>query len=251
MSKKLNLLQKDKGIHWIFWMAASFFAATAATLGIVYLLRPFLLGVDDTVLNTIFGAVIYILLLLIAIGIPVLVKKYDRTKLLKLLGLDEKPRWRDLGRAVLTFLAYYGILFAVIIAIQLIFSIFGADGFQDIMSQEQEIGFDKTGNDVGQLVLIFLSLVIIPPLCEEIVMRGFLFGKLSKSMQFWPAAILTSLVFAIAHWQLNVGIDTFVLSMVLCYVRVRNGSIWSGIFVHMMKNGLAFVLLFTNWVSFY
>ena len=132
-----------------------------------------------------------------------------------------------------------------LIGIGLIAGLLGQEqGFQAMIGQEQEIGFARAGNAWWEIVLIFISLVIIPPVCEEIVMRGFLFGKLSRKMKVVAAAILTSLLFAVAHGQLNVGIDTFVLSMVLCFARVNTGSIWTGIFVHMFKNGLAFALLF-------
>ena len=39
-------------------------------------------------------------------------------------------------------------------------------------------------------------------------------------------------------------IDTFILSLVLCYLRVKTGSLWAGITLHALKNGIAFVALF-------
>jgi membrane protease YdiL (CAAX protease family) len=234
-----------KPFGWAIWIAVSFGGATLLTYGLVDVLKPLLRMIsNETLLETILSAVIYLFLLTIAIGIPYKVLKMNRAGLGKLLGLERAPKLKDFGRAILMFLVYYGLLFAVMMVLGVIINAFGGD-FNSIMSQSQDTGFSKTGNSAVELVLIFITLVVIPPLCEETVMRGFLFGKLSAKWKWLPAAIVTSLLFGLLHGQLNVGIDTFVLSMVLCYSRKNYGNIWTGIFVHMLKNGLAFALLFT------
>jgi hypothetical protein len=83
-------------------------------------------------------------------------------------------------------------------------------------------------------------------------MRGFLFSSLKRGMTVVVAAIVTSSIFAIAHLQFGsdapllwlAAIDTFVLSLVLCYLRQKTGSLWPCIGLHMIKNGLAFTVLF-------
>lgn len=119
------------------------------------------------------------------------------------------------------------------------------------LEQRQELGFatDLTG---PELLLVFVSLVILPPLIEEIISRGFMFSGLRQRMRFLPAALIVSVVFGFAHLQLGSGnaplwvaaIDTFVLSMVMVYLREKTGSLWPGIIIHFMKNGLAFTFLF-------
>jgi membrane protease YdiL (CAAX protease family) len=119
------------------------------------------------------------------------------------------------------------------------------------LNQEQEIGFNNVAGALP-LVLTFISLVILPPLTEEIMVRGFLYGSLRKSLTFVWAAVLTSAIFAAAHLPeggssglLWIGaLDTFVLSLVLCYLREKTGSLWPGITLHALKNGVAFTALF-------
>lgn len=118
------------------------------------------------------------------------------------------------------------------------------------LDQKQEIGFETTTTGLP-LLLVFASLVILPPVTEEIVARGFLFGGLRTKLPFISAAIITSVLFAAPHlMQANngllwvAGIDTFILSLVLCFLREKSGSLWPSIGVHMLKNGLAFVVLF-------
>jgi len=116
--------------------------------------------------------------------------------------------------------------------------------------QQQEIGFSALSSRLD-LIMAFVSLVILPPLVEEIIFRGFLFAGLRRKFKFGLAALLTSLVFAVPHlfessagllWM--AGIDTFILSLVLCYVREKTGSLWAGIVIHGLKNFVAFYILF-------
>jgi hypothetical protein len=120
------------------------------------------------------------------------------------------------------------------------------------VNQQQDIGFQRVSG-TGQLVVTFLSLVVLPPLAEETLFRGFLFTTFRRRMSFLLATLLTSTLFAIPHllesqgsqgllWV--AGIDTFVLSLVLCVLRERSNSLWPGILLHGLKNGIAFVSLF-------
>lgn len=119
------------------------------------------------------------------------------------------------------------------------------------INQQQEIGFDNV-QGIFALTLTFISLVILPPLVEEIMVRGFLYSTLKKALPIIGAAILTSLVFAAAHLPEGgaagplyiAAIDTFVLSLVLIYLREKTGNLWASITLHALKNGVAFLALF-------
>lgn len=117
--------------------------------------------------------------------------------------------------------------------------------------QKQELGFDNVAGTTA-LVLTFVSLVILPPLIEETVFRGFVYTGLRNTLKPVTAALATSLLFAVAHLQLGSGkpplwiasFDTFSLSLVLCYLRQKSDSLWPGVLLHALKNGVAFVSLF-------
>jgi membrane protease YdiL (CAAX protease family) len=73
----------------------------------------------------------------------------------------------------------------------------------------------------------------LPPLGEEILVRGYLFSGLRMVWRFLPAVIVTSLLFGAAHLEFGGGgplvwaaaIDTFILSVVLCFLRERSGAL--------------------------
>lgn len=58
------------------------------------------------------------------------------------------------------------------------------------------------------------------------------------------ASLLTSLVFAALHGQWNVGVNVFVMSLILCAMREITGTIYAGIIMHMIKNAVAFIMVF-------
>jgi len=119
------------------------------------------------------------------------------------------------------------------------------------VNQKQDLGFQNVRGSVN-LTLTFLSLVVLPPLVEETVFRGFIFTGVRNKLKWGWAALLTSLIFASAHLEFGSGqpllwvaaIDTFTLSMVLCYLRQKTDSLWPGILLHALKNGIAFASLY-------
>ena len=150
-------------------------------------------------------------------------------------GLLSLPTWTDIGLApvayvVATFLAY--LLFLIFE----LFPWFDANEIQTASTTFLISGFDR--------LLAFISIVIITPIVEEIIFRGLFYGKLREKLNFPLSALIVSLVFAIAHGQWNVGINVFALSLVLCSLREITGTTYAGILTHMLKNGIAFYLLY-------
>ncbi len=117
-------------------------------------------------------------------------------------------------------------------------------------SQQQDLGLSSA--DTG-LPVLFILLAIIPPLIEEFVFRGVIFQTIKRWMPFWLATILVSLVFGAMHLELINSsappnwiamIDTTVLSVFMIFAMQKTKSLWTPIFIHFIKNTLAFTLLF-------
>lgn len=119
------------------------------------------------------------------------------------------------------------------------------------VNQKQQLGFTNA-HTAWQLFLTYVLLAVLPPIVEETVFRGFLYGSLRKSLTIIQAALATSFLFAIAHLELGSGapplwtaaIDVFILSLGLVFLRVKTGSLWSGVMLHCAKNTIAFLVLF-------
>lgn len=160
----------------------------------------------------------------------------------KAIGLI-KPRWRDLKKGLLGFAAFYGLLIVVTVIITTLLPI--------DTDQPQQLGFTSLSGG-GDWLLAFAALVVFPPIAEEVVVRGYLFSGLRAHWSFVKAGLVTSLLFGFAHLQLGGGapplwaaaIDTFLLSMVLVYLREKTGALWAGVFVHVLNNFVAFMVHF-------
>jgi membrane protease YdiL (CAAX protease family) len=193
-------------------------------------------GINPAVLNTVAGGIIYSISLLLVIGLPWWIKKNRTTK--EEIGLSRWPRWLDILLAPAGFFVYI-LLSALLIFLATQFLLF-ID-----FDQIQDTGYSQL-NQHFEFILAMVMLVFIAPVAEEVLFRGYLFGKLRAHVPVWLAILLTSLLFAVVHGAWNVGIDVFALSIVLCLLRVISGSLWPSILLHMMKNGLAFYILFIN-----
>ncbi len=165
-----------------------------------------------------------------------------RSANLKTIGLGT-PKIKDIGFVLIGFLFYFVTYLLVLAVLQRAVPNLNKD-------QKQMIGF--SGARRGQLGLVFISLVILPPFIEELMMRGFLYSGLKKGLPIMWAAIITSLLFGLAHLEAGsgqpllwtAGIDTFILSFVLIYLREKTGTLWASIGLHMLKNCIAFASLF-------
>ena len=168
---------------------------------------------------------------------------------LKDIGLGRKINASDIAPALQVFAAYFLVLIAATAAVEALIPSINVD-------QKQQLGFEAAASG-WQLGLVFLSLVIMPAIVEEIMVRGFLYTGLRKKLTKVTAAIVASCIFGFAHLQLGLGasplwiaaIDTTILSLFLIYLRERTGSLWAGMLVHGLKNGLAFLVLFVVGTS--
>jgi membrane protease YdiL (CAAX protease family) len=222
------------------WVIAAFLLATAlAALGIRGLeaLGVRFSSIDQTVYTTVAGVVVYAFLLLLVLGAPRVFKRWSgRIGYRKLIGLTRLLQWRDILLAVVGFVIYL----ALGVAVALILQHF-VPGYNS--NQAQDTGYGKTLSPHSAW-LVLLMLVVVAPVAEEVIFRGYLFGTLRRTIPAWAAILVTSAVFGLVHWQWNVSIDVFVLSLVSCFLRLRTGSLWPSILLHMMKNGLAFYVLY-------
>lgn len=219
-------------------------------LPLIWILKD---GFNETFWTCVYYGLTYILSLVLIIIVPPKViswlKKSSKVKLPKKtkselpklqtsrkeLGLNNLPTVIDVGLAPIAYVIYL-VISSVFMNAMSAFSWFNAEETQDT-----GFGYFITSND---RIIAMIAIVFIAPIAEEIIMRGWLYGKLRERLNFGIAILLTSTLFALLHGQWNVGVSTFALSLVLCGLREITGTIWSGILLHMLTNGIAFYLLF-------
>lgn len=95
----------------------------------------------------------------------------------------------------------------------------------------------QTTQDMNVLILMAFTAVIIAPLCEEVVFRGYIYPTLKRFSGPWIGALVSALFFSAAHGSVATLIPLFIFGLALVFLYERTGSIWAPISVHFLFNG--------------
>ena len=100
---------------------------------------------------------------------------------------------------------------------------------------------------------LILSIVVLAPVAEELVFRGYLFGVWRNTRMGLPGTlILTSLLFSAIHWgQYGVIplIFIFSFSVLVGVAREKTGSVWVPIILHSAANLVSVIMVnYLGWV---
>ena len=159
------------------------------------------------------------------------------------IGFARLPRWRDLSWAAMAFTLF---IITLVIATAIISALW--HGYNT--NQTQDVGFSNSINGLDKLIAFF-SLVVLPPLGEETLVRGYLYTALRSRWGFVTSGLMTSVLFGAAHlltgqngllW--SAAVDTFILSLFLVYLREKTGALYAGMVLHALNNVLAFFVFF-------
>ena len=247
-------------IGWTLWVMAAFFIASFAIAILLYILQQY--GVVDinkigTVTTLLINAGLYVTMFFVVMWLPWRQQRKNQNQgKRKEIKNRRRVIWKFLTTSVglkrlanVTDLKYFvaglPVFYMAVIGASVLAALFLSS---DTMNQTQDVGFAATESGLD-LVVIFVAMVVVAPLFEEMVMSGFLFGKLRKHLPMWPSAVLVSLLFALAHGQINVGIMTFILSMFSCRMREKTGAIWAGLFLHITVNLVSYSIRFLSFSS--
>lgn len=239
-------------IRWSPWLAVVFVIA-------VYLLSQIVGGIlisiypglkhwssdqtNDWINNSVWAQFFYVL---VAEGFTVgalyaFLKRYKLS--FASIGLT-KPRWSDPLKGLAMLVPYYIVYLVTVAVVQKLLPSVNVD-------QAQQLGFNNV-HGFGPLFVTFISLVILPPFVEELLVRGYLYTSLRARYSKLIATVVASIIFASGHLQFGSGapllwiaaIDTFVLSLFLIYLREHTGRLYASMTLHALKNFIAFVALF-------
>jgi membrane protease YdiL (CAAX protease family) len=161
------------------------------------------------------------------LGFLAFVIRLSRVPVTEYLAL-KLPHWRDvrLGFAALA---------AVLVLTGILATVSGQET-PEFMTQTFE-----SARAAGMLPLLLLAFVVLGPLQEEMLFRGFLFRGLAPALGVWPAVALTAITWALMHAQYQwffVG-EIFALGLALGWLRARSGSSILTFALHATVNGLA------------
>ena len=91
-----------------------------------------------------------------------------------------------------------------------------------------------------RLLLIGTALVIAP-IAEELIFRGYIFGVLRRYVGKWWALLISAMVFAAIHAHIPSLAGLFALAITLTLVYEGTGSLWAPILMHSLFNAITVV----------
>lgn len=224
----------------VIFFASQFVAAVLLSIGLA-IYQPNGTSVSDLLDQSAPVQFLYVLAAeSIVLALALLIVTKWRKLHLTTIGLGRWPQRKDFTRALVGAAGFYGLL--IVSSILITFLLPNLD-----TNQAQDVGFGTLNTALDQL-LAFTALVILPPIGEEVLMRGYLYSGLRAYWRFVPATLATSLLFGVAHLGTGMpgttlwiaGVNTFLLSLVLCYLRERTGALYAPIMVHAANNLIAF-----------
>jgi uncharacterized protein len=92
-------------------------------------------------------------------------------------------------------------------------------------------------------VLVLLIVVFVAPLCEEIVYRGLLWGGVERLANRWVAFGVTTLLFAMAHFEFTRTPLLLVVALPIAVARLYTGRLLPSIVAHQVNNLLPGIVL--------
>ena len=184
---------------------------------------------------TIFSSLVYILSFVFLLFTFKHIKPLKTPVTRNELGLNNLVTFSDIGLALAGFFGYLAFS-AILTALFSIFPWFN-------LTENQPLLYSTLISPSGK-ILAALALVVAGPILEEVIYRGLIYGKLRKNHSLITSILTVSILFGFLHGQWNVGVDVFALSVVACLMRETTGTIYAGIILHILKNAIAFYMLF-------
>jgi uncharacterized protein len=102
-----------------------------------------------------------------------------------------------------------------------------------------QLQIHRSAEAEGALLSLWLALIVVAPVGEELLFRGFLFrGFVREPRDALPAILAISLIWSLLHIQYDWfgASQVFALGVLLGYVRLYSGSTTLVILLHMLLN---------------
>jgi len=154
-----------------------------------------------------------------------------------LFGFDRLRTWQVIAFAVGLLLAALPLVF---VTSYLISAILRVDPQRD--SQEIVQIFQGITDPVKKFPIVILA-VVVAPLAEEFVFRGFLYGVLKRYFGALPSLLFTGILFALIHLHLPSLLPLFVLACTLTLAYEFSGTLLVPMGMHSLFNTLSLLVV--------
>lgn len=170
-----------------------------------------------------------ITMLLIAAVVPAVL--FWRVNLMEVFGL-RWPDWKNI----------LWIMPAFVFAMMVIGALMVASGWQSwvqdsLGSKPQEaVTLVRETSDMGLLVAMAVAAIVVAPIAEEVIFRGYLYPVLKRFTDRWFASVFTGVFFGVIHFNLMALPMLALMGVVLAVIYEKSGSLWVPVGCHAAFN---------------
>jgi membrane protease YdiL (CAAX protease family) len=160
---------------------------------------------------------------------------FQRNSPIALFGLELKSLPKAAGTGLIWLIATYPLILAAQWFTQAVFG--ESDGSQKIVRYFLE------HPDPRHRIGVILMAVVVAPVAEEIIFRGYFYGVIRRFGGRIPALLTSSLLFAAIHVHLPSMLGLGLLAVILCLLYERTGSLWATMTMHAAFNATTIAAL--------
>ncbi len=102
--------------------------------------------------------------------------------------------------------------------------------------------FNSSQTSVSDRWLLVFTAVVVAPLTEETIFRGYFYGVIRRYGGRWPAILLSAALFAAIHAYLPAFAPLAILAVALTLVYEFTGSLWAPMLMHACFNATTLVI---------
>ncbi len=122
---------------------------------------------------------------------------------------------------------------------------FGHEGI--IGGGSKMFSFIQTNGGALEMSGFLLLALLVGPIMEEVVFRGYLQSSLAKKIPAWVAILLTSIVFTVGHSPMILWPMYFLYSATWGWILLHTGSLKMAILIHILSNLFYAIIGFAGW----
>lgn len=125
-------------------------------------------------------------------------------------------------------------------------------GLSPLIHPEQDDVTKELGTDDTSTLSVAVTAVLViggAAVSEELLFRGVIFAGLRRSLSLWPAALISSALWAVLHLAAaNIAVVGVLalFGLVLAWLYERTGTLWAPICAHAINNSIAVLVLFAS-----
>ena len=173
---------------------------------------------------------------MVTIIVMIILAKSTFVRGLKGFGLNAKKILKDIPAAIVNLLSTWPLVIVMVIFTLSIGQFIWGQDFQ-IQKHEQLNTLATYHQFPLQIIIVFTSVIIVP-VFEEMLFRGFFQTMLRSFLQRpWLSILISSALFAGTH-QMGHWPALFVLAICLGYAYEKSGSLFRPIFIHALFNAI-------------